>query len=130
MSFFPRVLIIDDEGDFCRLVKRNLESTGEYKVFVAYNAADGIILAKVEKPDVILLDIMMPETSGAEVAELLKQNNKTKNIPIIFLTAVVTKEELGDTMKEIGDNRYIAKPVKTQELIDSIQEVIKQHKST
>ncbi len=130
MSFFPKILIIDDEEDFCHLVKRNLESTGEFRVFFAHNAQDGITLAKVERPDVILLDIMMPAISGAEAAALLKQNDKTKNIPIIFLTAVVTREDLGDVMKEIGDNRYIAKPVKTQELIDSIHEVIKENKST
>ncbi|MFH1093532.1 MAG: response regulator [Candidatus Omnitrophota bacterium] len=129
MSYFPKILIIDDEEDFCCLVKRNLESTGEYKVFVAYNAADGIILAKVEKPDVILLDIMMPDISGAQAAAALKKFEETRDIPVIFLTAIITKEELGTTMKEIADNLYIAKPVKTQELIDSIQSVLKKHRS-
>ena len=129
MAFSTRVLIIDDEEAFCCLVKRNLESTGEYKVFVAYNAADGILLAKVEKPDIILLDIVMPEASGVEVADALKKHEQTRDIPIIFLTAVIRKDELGETMKEIGDNLYIAKPVKTQELIDSIKKVINKKKS-
>ncbi len=68
--------------------------------------------------------MMMPVISGGEFATALKKEEATKNIPIMFLTAVVTKEEVGVTMKEMGDNRYIAKPVKTQELIDSIKQVI------
>lgn len=119
-----RVLIIDDEEDFCLLVKSNLESTKEFEVLTAFDAAEGISTAKAEKPDIILLDMMMPLISGGEIASALRKEEMTKNIPIIFLTAVITKEEVGKTMKEMGANRYIAKPVKTQELIDSIKQVV------
>jgi CheY-like chemotaxis protein len=129
MSFFARVLIVDDEEDFCQLVKKNLESSGEFKVFFAHNGQDGVTLAQVEKPDIILLDVMMPDISGAEVANVLKKNDKTKNIPVVFLTAIIKKEELGqETMKQIGENRYIAKPVKTQALIECIKSVMHSEK--
>ncbi len=125
MSFFANVLIVDDEEDFCHLLKKNLESTGEFKVFFAHNGQDGTTLAQIEKLDVILLDVMMPDISGAEVANVLKANEKTKNIPIIFLTAIIKKEELGvEPMRTIGEHKYIAKPIKTQTLIDCIKEVI------
>ncbi len=118
------VLIIDDERDFCLLVKSNLESTGEFKVSIAHNATEAMNIAKAQKPDIILLDMMMPLISGGELATALRKEETTKDIPIIFLTAVLTKEEVGKTMRKMGDKRYIAKPVKTQELIDSIKQVI------
>lgn len=124
MTGLNKILIIDDEKDFCLLVKSNLENAGGFKVITAHDATEGINIAKAEKPDVILLDMMMPLISGGELATALKKEEATRDIPIIFLTAVVTKEEVGKTMKEMGDNRYIAKPVKTQELIDSIKQVL------
>jgi len=125
MSYGNKVLIIDDEEAFCYLVKKNLEATGEYQVFVANNGEDGIILAKLENPDVILLDIMMPQMHGGDVAEALKDNPKTVQIPIIFLTAIIRKEEIGvEPMRGIGGNKYIAKPVETRDLVKCLKEVI------
>ncbi|MFH1062166.1 MAG: response regulator [Candidatus Omnitrophota bacterium] len=125
MSFFARVLIVDDEEDFCQLLKKNLEATGEFKVFFAHNGHDGMTLARLEQPDIILLDVMMPDISGAEVANILKKDEKVKDIPIIFLTAIIKQEEIGiEPMRKIGEHRYIAKPIKTQALISCIKEVI------
>ncbi len=127
MSFFARVLIVDDEEDFCHLVKRNLESTGEFKVYFAHNGQDGVTLAHLEMPDIILLDVMMLNISGAEVANILKKDEKVQDIPIIFLTAIIKKDEIGlEHMRKIGVHRYIAKPIKTQDLIDCIKEAIKE----
>jgi len=126
MSFFARVLIVDDEEDFCHLIKCNLEATGEFKVFFAHNGQDGMTLTHLEQPDIILLDVMMPDISGAEVANILKKDEKAHNIPIIFLTAIIKKDEIGlEHMRKIGEHRYIAKPIKTQDLIDCIKETIK-----
>ncbi len=127
MSYINKVLIVDDEENFCYLIKKNLEDTGEFRVFVATNGEDGIALARLEKPDVILLDVMMPQMHGADVAEELKRDERTKNIKIIFLTAIVRKEEIGvGTMRGIGGSKYIAKPVETEELIRCIKEVIQE----
>jgi len=125
MSYRQKLLIVDDEEDFCFLVKKNLEATGEFQVFVAHNGKDGIVLAQVEKPNVIILDILMPAMQGGEVAELLRQDPSTKDIPIIFLTAIIRKEEVGEEpMRHIGPNKYIAKPIETKQLIDCIKEVL------
>jgi len=119
------VLIVDDEEAFCHLLKKNLEASGEFKVFFAHNGQDGMTLAHTEQPDIILLDVMMPDISGAEVANILKKDEKVSDIPIIFLTAIIKKEEIGiEPMRRIGEYRYIAKPIKTQALIDSIKETI------
>lgn len=120
-----KILLIDDEVDFTFFVKKNLEQTGEFEVIIANDGAKGIDLVKEVKPDVILLDIVMPNTSGPDVAEFLLHNPQTKQIPLIFLTAVVTKEETGiDLIKGIGGHNFIAKPVDALTLISSIKAVL------
>ncbi|MCK4425303.1 MAG: response regulator, partial [Deltaproteobacteria bacterium] len=85
----------------------------------------GIELAQREKPDLILLDILMPGMSGDEVAEILLENPATAKIPIIFLTAMVTKEEIGDVaLKKRGGRNFIAKPITTEELVGAIKKVL------
>lgn len=126
-----RILLIDDEEAFTFFVKKNLEQTGEFEVIVANNGTSGIDLSAKVKPDVILLDIVMPNPSGPDVAEFILHNPQTKQIPLIFLTAVVTKEETGiDLIKEIGGHNFIAKPVDTQTLISSIKAVLGQAAET
>jgi len=121
-----RLLVIDDEEDFCYFVKNNLEDTGEFDVLTANNGEQGIAIAKEASPDLILLDIIMPGVSGTEVAEVLLKDPQTRQIPIIFLTAVVTKEELGpQTLREIGGNNFIAKVAETPELVGAIKEVLR-----
>jgi len=120
-----KVLLIDDEEDFTFFVKKNLEQTQEFEVVVANDGKSGIDLITKIKPDVVLLDIVMPNPSGPDVAEFILHNPQTKQIPLIFLTAVVTKEETGvDLLKEIGGHNFIAKPVDTQTLISSIKTVL------
>jgi len=126
MQTKKKVLLIDDEKDFCFFVSRNLEQTGEFQVLTATNGEEGISLARKEKPDVILLDIVMPKVYGPDVAEVLVADPKTKDIPLIFLTAVVTEKEVGvESIKEIGGHNFIAKPVDTERLISSIKMVLK-----
>jgi CheY-like chemotaxis protein len=120
-----RILLIDDEKDLCFFLKTNLENTGEFDVLVSNRGNKGIELAQGEKPDLILLDILMPEMSGDEVAEILLENPVTAKIPIIFLTAMVTKEEIGDVMlKKRGGRNFIAKPITTKEVIAAIKKVL------
>lgn len=121
-----RILLIDDEKDFCFFVKANLENTGDFEVTTTTRGKEGIKLAQKEKPDLILLDIMMPEMPGDEVAEILLNNPETSKIPIIFLTAIVTKKEMGDeAIKKIGKQNFIAKPITSEELADSINRVLR-----
>ena len=120
-----KVLIIDDEEDFCFFVRENLDNTGMFEVFVATNGAYGIELARTCLPDIILLDLMMPDMTGEQVAEALKESSQTSGIPKIFLTALVTKEDTGtNVLKKSGDAFFIAKPVRTKELVVAIRKVL------
>ena len=114
-----KILIIDDEKDFTQLVKLNLELTGKYEVRVENKSSLALSTAKQHKPDLILLDVIMPDIAGGEVAYQLKNDTNTKDIPIIFLTAAATKEEAG---RGKGEYPFVAKPASTEELIDCIEQ--------
>ena len=120
-----KILLIDDEEDFSFFVRKNLEATGEFEVITANRGEEGINLAIKNKPDLILLDIYMPRLSGPDVAEILNNGPKTKEIPVIFLTALVSPQEMGvESTKEIGGRLFIAKPVDTERLVSSIKTVM------
>jgi len=127
MTLTPKtkVLIIDDEEDFCFFIRENLNNTGMFDVFVATNGAYGIELARTRSPDIILLDLMMPDMSGEEVAAELNELPQTLPIPKIFLTALATRGDAGNSvLQKSGRSYYIAKPVRTRELIMAIKEVL------
>lgn len=119
-----KILMIDDEQDFCKLVKMNLEQVGDYYVVISSNSKQGIKLAKKEKPDLILLDIMMPGVDGFKVLEVLKKDSATMAIPVVMLTA-----QLGDESKlkamQLFDEAYLTKPIDTYELKTKIDEVLR-----
>lgn len=119
-----KVLLIDDEEDFCHFVKLNLERSGKFQVLTATKALAGINTAKAQAPDVILLDILMPDMDGSQVAENLLNDETTKRIPIIFLTALAQRKEVEDTNGIIGGRTFIAKPVTPDELVKRIEEAI------
>ena len=119
-----RILIIDDEKDFCSLIKVNLELTNAYKVLIANSGREGVQLAEQEKPDLILLDIIMPNMDGFQVIKTLKENPKTLSIPIIMLTAVLD-EKAKQKAWEMYDEAYLTKPVETETLKAKIEEVLK-----
>ncbi|MFH1413835.1 MAG: response regulator [Candidatus Omnitrophota bacterium] len=121
-----RILIIDDEESFTELLKLNLEEEGNYKVMTVNRGSEGFAAAKKFKPDLILLDMLMPDISGGEVMRKLKDDNKTKNIPVVFLTAIVNKSEVEKEDGIIGGHHFLAKPATTEELIDCIEKNINQ----
>ncbi len=116
-----KILLIDNKNDFCFFVKLNLEKTGRYEVLTATSGNEGIGLAKSHKPDLITLDIMMPQMDGGQVAAILLGDESTRSIPIVFLTALVQKEEILKRGGRIGDRNFIAKPVTPEELIEQIE---------
>ena len=116
-----RILVVDNESSFTHLLKLNLEQTGGYEV-KEENDAKRILASTLEfKPDLVLLDIMMPGTSGAHAAAQLKENERLKNIPVVFVTAMVSKQETTSQGGIIGGNFFVAKPVGTRELVDCIE---------
>jgi len=118
------ILIIDDDEDFCKLVKKNVEQTGEFVVYVAINGEDGVKLARGIKPDMILLDIVMPEMDGTDVASQIRNDTDIKDIPIVFLTAMVREEEADSQTSLIRGYSLLAKTVTVGELITCIKKNI------
>lgn len=116
-----KILIVDDEELFTKLVKLNLEKTGDYEVRVENKGLQGLAAAREFQPDLILLDILMPDMEGSEVASRLQDDAQTKDIPVVFLTAVVRKEEVESGCGVIGGRPFIAKPVSVNELVDCIE---------
>lgn len=112
-----RILLIDDEPSFTRMLRLNLEKTGAYEVREENRGAHGLAAAREFKPDLILLDVIMPDADGGDVAAQIKADKNLKDTPIVFLTAVVTKKEEG----MIGGRPFIAKPASVKEVIDCIE---------
>ena len=114
-----KILVVEDDKDLISLIKFNLKSEG-FNVLLSPNGEDGLFTAKEEKPDLILLDWMLPILSGIEVLQRLKNNKDTKSIPVIFITA---KGEETDKIRGLnsGADDYIVKPFSTKELIARIK---------
>jgi len=117
-----RILIIDDEPDFVRVVQLRLEAAG-YKVLVAFDGMQCVSFAHKEKPDVIILDIMMPAMHGHRVCETLKKSSKTWTIPIIYLTAKGSKED-EDLAYKLGAEHFLTKPYDPQDLLAVIKKAL------
>jgi CheY-like chemotaxis protein len=120
-----RILIIDDEVNFTKLIKRNLELGGQYEVRAENSGRLGLAAAKEFKPDLIFLDILMPDMDGTEVGFQLESDTETKGIPVAYLTAIVNKEEVERSKGCIAGRPFIAKPVSAEELIDYIEKKLK-----
>jgi two-component system OmpR family response regulator len=118
-----KILIIDDEKDFCFFVKQNLELAGGYQVVMAASGKDGIAAAIRHKPDLIILDVIMPLMSGFEVLQALKEGKATTMIPVIMLTAVDT-DEAKEKALGLYNEDYIVKPVALSELKTKIEAVL------
>ena len=118
------ILLIDDEKDFCTTLRAHLEAISDFKVHVAFNGKSGIAVAKKVKPDVIILDIIMPDIGGHEVLERLKKDENTMAIPVVMLSALGNKESQLKAVALYGEE-YIIKPVDAHALIDKIEEVLK-----
>jgi len=118
-----KILIIDDVGDFRYFLKKNLEMVGDYKVIGAGTGEEGLRLAKKKRPDLILLDIVLPKVNGLEVLRELKEGERTRPIPVIMLTSSDEDENRMKTMNLHGDG-YIDKCSPVLELEDKIEEVL------
>jgi len=120
-----KVLVIDDEADFCYFVKKNLIQNGQFDVISATNGKDGLELAENELPDIILLDLFMPDMPGEDVAAALKVNTATADIPILFVTALATNDDIVDSEEnKIGNNYILPKPIRTKKLIETIMNIL------
>ena len=118
-----KVLVVDDEKDIVDILKYNLERENEFEVFTAKDGKEALELAE-NIPDLILLDIMMPELNGFEVCKQLKNNPVTSKIPVIFLTA--KENEIDEILGlEIGADDYISKPISPRKVLARFKSVIR-----
>jgi DNA-binding response OmpR family regulator len=115
-----RVLLVDDEPSFTRMLRLSLERRG-FKVMVENNGAYAHTVAKDFLPDVILLDVIMPDVDGGEVAAEIRNDPALKDVPIVFLTAGVSKETTRVKGNVIGGQTYLAKPIAVDEVVRCIE---------
>jgi len=119
-----KIAVIDDEETLCGLIKLNLESTGRFEVMTASDPREGIKMVRSFRPDMILLDLMMPYMEGSEVAEKFMEFPETKDIPIVFLTALAERSRVEANAGNIAGREFLAKPITTSELVRKIDMVL------
>ena len=123
MAKKAKILIIDDEEDFCFFLKFNFETIKKYKVFTATNGKDGIKTAIQKKPDLILLDIMMPLMNGFDVLNSLKKDTQTAAIPVVMLTAI-DQDQSKKKAKKLYAHDYFPKTIDLVRLAAGIDEIL------
>ncbi|MDO8636466.1 MAG: response regulator [Dehalococcoidia bacterium] len=117
------ILLADDEEPVRALVAATIRDDSRYKILEAKDGMEALEIARKEKPDIILLDIMMPKMDGFEVCRQLKADPRTSGIFIIMLTALAQNTDKGKA-KEVGANGYFAKPFSPTALIKKLEEVL------
>jgi DNA-binding response OmpR family regulator len=122
-----KILIVDDDPDLVEAVSIILESKG-YEVSAAYGGIEGLGKAKTENPDLIVLDVMMPDKDGYVVCKELKEDPKYQSVPILLLTAVVSKISTTRYTQQMGmeteADDYVDKPVEPEELVRRIETLL------
>ena len=117
-----RILIVEDNMDNYELVRIVLERAG-YDVFLAVNGRDGVDAARAQKPDLILMDLGLPEMDGWNAAEKLKAGEETKSIPLYALTAHTLPGERKRALRA-GCDGYIAKPIQMKDFLNAVEEAL------
>ncbi len=118
-----KVLVVDDEGDFLKLIKLNLENTGKYEVAVLQDPSGIMPIFKSFKPDIVLLDILMPKINGPEVCKMLNVDPVGIKTPIITLSALdTTKDKL--MMYKLGIVDFLVKPIELKDLVNKIEKAL------
>jgi DNA-binding response OmpR family regulator len=120
-----KVLVVDDSPDVVKLVATRLK-LNNYQVISAYSGREGLEKARQEKPDLILLDILMPDMDGNVISAALRADLHTKDIPIIYFTCLLKKGEERELELNIGSNQrfFLAKPFNSEELLDKVKNVL------
>jgi CheY-like chemotaxis protein len=115
-----RVLVVDDDANLSRLSGMILENSGRYEVMIVNESARALPAALQFQPDVMLLDIDMPNKSGGDIAREAALDSRLRHIPILFLTGLVSCEEAGARPLESGGMKFLAKPVEPALLLSTV----------
>ena len=118
-----RILVVDDETELVDMITLRLQAH-DYKIIQAHDGQEGLEKAKKDKPDLIILDVMMPKMDGYKVCGFLKRDARYAKIPIIMLTARAQQEDMS-LGEELGADAYITKPFDPELLLGKIKELIK-----
>ena len=116
------ILIIDDDETLIKIIRPILISHG-FSVLTSTTGEDGLQIARLQKPDLIILDVILPGIKGREVCKELKRDEKTKNIPVVFLTAKDSEDDIKAEI-EVGGETHLTKPVHAKALISTIQNIL------
>lgn len=121
----PKVLVIDDEEGFTKILKMNLERNGAYEVHVENNSMNALAVARDFRPDVILLDIVMPGLDGGDIAAQFADHPYLRRVPVIMLTALVAQDETNpDAVVQAGAMNVLPKPVNMDLLVRCINNAL------
>jgi CheY-like chemotaxis protein len=125
MALVKKIMMVDDDEDLLALLKVKLEKSGRFSVVNTTKGSTAVQLALDTSPNLIILDIDMPDMSGGEVAEALSEDESTKDIPVIFLSSLIPKEEAGKGLQEIGGRRMVSKYVSGQQLLSILEDLVR-----
>lgn len=120
-----KVLLVDDEKSFTTLLKLNLEETGRYEVRAVNLGEDALPAAREFKPDIMLLDLIMPYMPGGNVVALFEAEAEFQNLPIVFMTAAIQRSRVAENDGIISGKPCLAKPASLEEIIKMIEEQTK-----
>lgn len=120
-----RILVVDDDLGFSRMMKLNLERLGAYEIRVENSGSCAVATAREFRPNLILLDVIMPEVDGGDVAAQLKEDPFLKDIPVVFITALVSGEENASGGLIRSGYRFIGKLASEKEILQCIEENIR-----
>ena len=130
-EFVYKILLVDDDPDFVAATKMVLESQHDYKVLTASDGVFGLAIARVEHPDLIILDVLMPFEDGFDTARELKTDHELSQIPIIMLTSFSQRKGETDIPvsqgMELEAEDYIEKPINPQELLHRVEKLLRRH---
>ncbi|MCG3149591.1 MAG: Polar-differentiation response regulator DivK [Verrucomicrobiae bacterium] len=115
-----RILIVDDDVPSACLLKASLEQTGRLTVWTEGHGRRAVETARMLRPDLILLDVIMPDCDGGDVAQALARDPLLRDTPVVFVTSIVSEEEAGHG--PIGGFRYLAKPVAVASVVECLEQ--------
>ena len=121
MAAKRRLLLIDDEAAFTRIAKLNLEATGRYEVRVENDGSRALEVAREFAPDLILLDVIMPNVDGGDIGGQMRNDTALAHVPVVYLTAAVSQKELKGESGTIGGRVFVAKPASHRTLLSVIE---------
>ena len=119
-----RILIVDDDRNLSRLAGMILESSGQYEVMIVNHALRALPAARQFQPALMLLDVDMPDKSGGDIAREASTDSRLRDIPVLFLTGLVSLKEAGTRQMESGGMRFLAKPVEPALLLSCVAELV------